>query len=116
MAERNASGERSIVKFSIALSSYLVFLFIRLGLLVTSRCEKVISGRSPMYRTESQREVTRKGGNFLKPTSGNMLGETRIHDLGFVLDLEIAQSGVPAKIQPRRLFSRAEDALKRRVT
>ena len=69
-----------------------------------------------MYRTESQCEVTRKGGNFLKPTSGNMLGETRIHDLGFVLDLEIAQSGVPAKSSPCGYCSRAEDALKRRVT
>ena len=37
-------------------------------------------------------------------------------DSGLQLDLEIALSGVSAKIQPLRLFSRAEDALKRRVT
>jgi hypothetical protein len=31
-------------------------------------------------------------------------------------DLEIALSGVPAKVQPLKLFSRAKDAMKRRVT
>jgi len=32
------------------------------------------------------------------------------------LDLEIALSGIPAKVQPHGLFSPAEDALKRRMT
>jgi hypothetical protein len=37
-------------------------------------------------------------------------------DSKFQLDLEIALSGVSAKLQPHELFSPAEDALKRRVT
>jgi hypothetical protein len=37
-------------------------------------------------------------------------------DSGLQLDLEIALSGVSAKVQPNELFSPAEDALKRRVT
>jgi hypothetical protein len=37
-------------------------------------------------------------------------------DSGFQLDLEIALSGFPAKVQPHELFSPAEDTLKRRVT
>jgi hypothetical protein len=37
-------------------------------------------------------------------------------DSGLQLDLEIALSGVSAKMQPHELFSSAEDALKRRVT
>jgi len=32
------------------------------------------------------------------------------------LDLEIALSGVPAKIQPHKLVQPAEDKLKRRMT
>jgi hypothetical protein len=37
-------------------------------------------------------------------------------DSGLQLDLEIALSGVPAKVQPHGLFIPAEDALKRRMT
>ena len=37
-------------------------------------------------------------------------------DSGLQLDLEIALSGVSAKVQPYELFSPAEDALKRPVT
>jgi len=37
-------------------------------------------------------------------------------DSGLQLDLEIALSGVSAKVQPHGFFSPAEDALKRRVT
>jgi hypothetical protein len=37
-------------------------------------------------------------------------------DSGLQLNLEIALSGVSAKMQPHELFSSAEDALKRRLT
>ena len=57
-----------------------------------------------------------------RPESGTVLGETSFKklltsdDSGFQLDLEIALSGFPAKVQPHELFSPAEDTLKRRVT
>ena len=43
-------------------------------------------------------------------------GRSHSGNLKLQLDLEIAQSGVPAKVQLPNAISLAEDALKRRVT
>jgi len=49
-------------------------------------------------------------------TRGALQSSLTSADSGLQLELEIALSGVSAKVQPHELFSSAEDALKRRVT
>ena len=55
-------------------------------------------------------------GNEEPSSQGALNSGLTSADSGFQFDLEIALSGIPAKVQPHGLFSPAEDALKRRMT
>jgi hypothetical protein len=95
---RAAEATGRLIFLSVELSYFLFSFFIEAGLL--------IGLTAIQFRAEPGTILTKR---FWKS------GLTSA-DSGLQLDLEIALSGVSAKIQPHGFFSPAEDALKRRMT
>ena len=94
----NREGERLINFLKCRVVIVFVLIFVEAGLLNCIRCNPVPHG------TRNHPEKAFEKFASLQTDSGPQL------------DLEIAQSGVAAKVQPHGVFSPAEDALKRGVT
>jgi hypothetical protein len=99
MQTRAAETTGRLIFLSAELSYFLFSLFVEAELLNCMNCNPVPRG---------SQEPSTQGALNSGLTSA---------DSGFQLDLEIALSGVPAKVQPPTgFFSPAKDTLKRRMT